>query len=136
LAGLAILMTVFTLIWFLRLKSQKIGVAKREIMFAAVSMYLILLQTIAGIVLWFQSPNVLAARQNIGEAMKNSDLRLALLEHPLMMLIAVTLVHVGYIKAKKTQDSDKKWKLIFYTYLIGLLFILSRIPYEKWLGIG
>jgi len=105
-------------------------------MLASLSMYLVLLQTIAGIVLWFQSPTVMAARQNISEAMKNSDLRLALLEHPLMMLIAVTLVHVGYIKAKKTQDSDKKWKQIFYTYLIGLLFILSRIPYEKWLGIG
>jgi hypothetical protein len=63
--------------------------------------------------------------------MKNADLRFYVIEHIMVMLIALVLVHIGRSKAKKahTDISKHKTSAIFYT--IGLVLILSRFPWNK-----
>ena len=87
-------------------------------------------QLLFGLVLYFMSPLGLS---NMGkEAMGNSLQRLYVLEHPLMMLIAIVLITIGYSKAKRATDNAKKFKLIAWCYGIGLVLILSRIPWAVW----
>ena len=92
------------------------------------------LQIILGIILYVVSPNGMAAIQQngMGEVMKDSLLRLFTVEHPLIMIIAVILITVGYSRQKKKEASRAKFKTITIFYTLGLLLILSRIPWVQW----
>lgn len=68
----------------------------------------------------------------MGEVMKNSDLRKMLVEHPLVGIIAITLITMGFSKHKKKTTDVAKYKTIAVFYGIALLLILSRIPWSQW----
>lgn len=87
-------------------------------------------QIIFGLILYFVSPLGLANFS--GENMKNSVFRLYMLEHPLTMLIAVTLITIGYSRSKKALDDKGKFKAQAIFFGLGLLLILSRIPWAAW----
>ena len=89
------------------------------------------LQFLLGLVLYFMSP--LGMSNLSGETMKIAEQRLFALEHPLMMLLAVVLITIGYSKAKRATVDSHKFKLIAIFYGIGLLLILSRVPWAQWL---
>lgn len=91
------------------------------------------IQLLIGIVLYFVAPYFQALTDGgMGAVMKDSTLRLYLVEHPLMMLIAVILITVGYSKHKKKLTSKPKFKNLAIFYTLGLLFVLSRIPWGNW----
>lgn len=87
------------------------------------------IQLLVGILLYFVSPMV----QSFSVAMKDSTLRLYALEHPLINIIAVILITVGFSKHKKATTSNAKFKSIAIMYSLGLILILSRIPWNAWL---
>lgn len=78
--------------------------------------------------LYFQSPIGYAM---LGE-MKDKALRLTSLEHPLINIIAIILITIGWSKHKKGLDSNAKFKSIALFYSLGLVLILSRIPWSLW----
>ena len=88
------------------------------------------LQLVIGLVLYFISP--LGLKSFSGENMGNSLSRLYFLEHPLMMVLAIVLITVGYSKAKKLVDPQKANCTVLIFYIIGLIFVLSRIPWSTW----
>lgn len=93
------------------------------------------LQLVLGIILLFTSQYFETARtQGVGTVMKNSDLRLYVVEHPLINIIAITLITIGWSKHKKTEDDTKKFKFIAYLYAVALVLLLSRIPWSAWLS--
>lgn len=101
--------------------------SKKFTLFGLVSAHV---QLLFGFFLYFTSP---VGFSNLsGEAMGNSLSRLYALEHPLTMVLAIILITFGYSKAKRTTDDRKKFKLIAWCYGIGLLLILSRIPWMVW----
>ena len=70
---------------------------------------------------------------SMGEIMKDSNLRLYAIEHPFINIVAVILITIGFSKHKKATTSTGKFKSIAILYTIGLLLILSRIPWSNWL---
>ncbi len=68
----------------------------------------------------------------MGAVMKDSTLRLYVVEHPLINIIALTLITIGWSRHKKTDDSTAKFKRIGWMYAIGLILLLSRIPWSAW----
>ena len=68
----------------------------------------------------------------MGEAMKNSELRKVLVEHPLVGIIAITLITIGFSKHKKKTTDTDKFKTIAIFYVVALILILSRIPWSQW----
>ncbi len=91
------------------------------------------IQLLIGILLYFVSPYFNAFSEGgMGEVMKDSTLRLYLVEHPLMMILAVVLITVGYSKHKKKLTSRPKFKMLAIFYTLGLVFLLSRIPWSAW----
>jgi hypothetical protein len=85
-------------------------------------------QLLVGLVVYFSSPLGLAA---LGQ-MKEASLRLTSLEHPLINIIAIVLITIGWSKHKKATTSEAKFKSIAIFYGLGLVLILSRIPWSLW----
>ena len=93
------------------------------------------IQLLIGLVLYFVSPRLrLFSESGMGEVMKDSVNRLYLVEHPLINIIAVALITIGYSKHKKKLTSRAKLKTIAIFYTIALVLFLSRIPWSTWLG--
>jgi len=92
------------------------------------------IQIILGLFLYIYSPNAMGAIKSSGMAsvMKDAALRFSSVEHPLMMVIAVILITIGYSKHKKKEDSNAKFKTLAIFYTIALLLVLSRIPWGNW----
>lgn len=86
-------------------------------------------QLLIGLILYFVSP---LGFSSLGQ-MADKTLRLTSLEHPLINLIAITLITIGWTKHKKQLSSTVKFKTFSIYYGIGLLLILSRIPWKLWL---
>jgi len=87
------------------------------------------IQILVGVILYFVSPLGLAS---FGQ-MSDKALRLTSLEHPLINIIAVVLITIGWSKHKKMESSATKFKTFSIFYSLGLLLILSRIPWSMWL---
>lgn len=86
-------------------------------------------QLLIGLILYFVSPMV----QSFSVAMKDSALRLYALEHPLINIIAVVLITIGWSSHKKKTDDTSKFKSFAVFYTLGLILILSRIPWSNWI---
>lgn len=86
------------------------------------------IQLLVGLILYFVSP--------LGSAvfgqMKDAALRLTSLEHPLTNIIAIILITIGWSKHKKAVTNEAKFKSIAIFFGLGLLLILSRIPWSLW----
>lgn len=94
------------------------------------------IQLLIGLGWYFMSPWYKALKEvGMGEAMKDDALRLQAIEHPLMMILAIVLITMGWSKHKKKTTNKGKFKTIAVFYGLGLLFVLSRIPWSQWLGI-
>lgn len=90
-------------------------------------------QLLVGLVLWYVNGWFSQLTSNTAEVMKNSDLRLLAMEHPLINIIAIAIVTIGYIKVKKASTVLEKNKFNLWFYLVALLLILSRIPWQRWI---
>jgi hypothetical protein len=85
-------------------------------------------QLLIGLILYFVSP---LGFPSLGQ-MSDKALRLTSLEHPLINIIAITLITIGWSKHKKLTTSESKFKTFSIFYGLGLLLILSRIPWSMW----
>jgi hypothetical protein len=86
------------------------------------------MKLLVGMILYFVSPLGFASLGN----MSDKALRLTSLEHPLINLIAIALITIGWVKHKKLTTSESKFKTFSIYYSLGLLLILSRIPWQLW----
>ena len=92
------------------------------------------IQLLVGLVLYFLSPNGLQAIQRLGMGGMNAEARLLALEHPLVNIIAVVLITIGWSRHKKFMEGNRKFKAISIFYGLGLVLLLSRIPWGTWLS--
>ena len=69
---------------------------------------------------------------NGSEVMGDAAIRLLAIEHPVMMILATIFITIGWSKHKKKTEDDKKFKTFAIFYGIGLLLILSKIPWNQW----
>ncbi len=91
------------------------------------------IQLIFGFIAYYTSAYYETMRiLGMGEVMKNSELRKPLIEHPLLILIAIALITIGFSKHKKKTTDAEKFKAIFVYYAIALILILAVIPWSLW----
>lgn len=89
------------------------------------------IQLIIGLGWYFMSPWYKSLKEN---GMEDATTRLLAVEHPLMMILAIILITVGFSKHKKKSDDKGKFKTLTIFYTIALILILSRIPWNNWLN--
>ena len=91
------------------------------------------IQLLIGLILYFVSP-WFGKWSALGMGvMKDSQARLYLVEHPITNLIAVVLITMGWSMHKRQSLDAKKFSRIGIFYTIGLLLLLSRIPWNTWI---
>ncbi|MEC4004254.1 hypothetical protein OX283_006275 [Flavobacterium sp. SUN052] len=108
------------------LKKKEFTPKDRKIaLFALIAMHI---QLVVGLILYFVSPY---GKESFG-LMHDADLRLTSLEHPLVNIIAIVFITIGWSRHKKAATSEAKFKALYLPYIIGLLLVLSRIPWKLW----
>lgn len=133
LAYLALLALILIIFWSLIGALSGRDFLEKDRKIALIAFILCHVQLLVGLILYFVSPlgyTLLAG----GGAMGDSAARLTALEHPLINIIAIVLITIGYSRAKKLESSKAKFRSIYMMYAIGLILILSRIPWGNWLG--
>lgn len=92
------------------------------------------IQVLIGLILYFVSPWGLKNISNLGmgAVMKDPTSRLFAVEHPLIMILAAVFITIGYSQHKKRLLSHKKFKSLSIFYVIALILMLSRIPWNLW----
>jgi hypothetical protein len=68
------------------------------------------IQLLIGLILYFVSPKFEQWSLMGSEVMKTASVRLYLVEHPLINIIAIVLITIGYSKHKKKLTSISKFK--------------------------
>lgn len=98
-------------------------------LFTLITMHI---QLLIGLLIWFISPNGLSAITTNGMGGLTSQARQLAVEHPVLMIIAVVLVTIGYSKHKKQRLSTPKFKKVAIFYSLALIAVLAIIPWNQW----
>ena len=114
--------------WF----GNKMFTPQKDFRLSLFTLILSHIQLVVGLLLFFISPSGLKAIQSLGMGGLNSAARLLAVEHPLINIVAIILITIGWSRHKKFMEGKKKFKSIAIVYGLGLLFILSRIPWAQW----
>lgn len=127
---IAIAMVVFNAVMSLK-REEKFKAGDRKL--GLIALILTHTQLIIGLIAYYVSPWYKTLKVvGMGNAMKNAELRLMSVEHPLMMIIAIALITVGWSKHKKATEDKAKFKSFVIFYGLALLVILSRVPWAQW----
>lgn len=112
---------------FISMASKKDFTAKdRKIaLFGLIAVHI---QFVIGIIVYVVSPLGLPLFGQMAE----SDDRLTWLEHPLINILAIALITIGWSRHKKANTITARFQSIGLFYGLGLLLILSRIPWKLW----
>ncbi|WP_298478890.1 hypothetical protein [uncultured Maribacter sp.] len=116
------------------LVGKKIFTMGKDLRLSLFAMILCHIQLLVGLILYFVSANGLKAIQALGMGGLNAPARLLAVEHPFINIIALVLITIGWSRHKKFVEGDKKFKSIAIFYGLGLVLILSRIPWGQWLA--
>lgn len=127
-AYLVLLLLVIAIINSLKGMSSKKEFTASDRKIALFALIATHVQLLIGLILYFVSP---LGKDSLGE-MSDKALRLTSLEHPLINIIAIILITIGWSKHKKAIESYAKFKSIAVFYGLGLVLILSRIPWSLW----
>ena len=125
------LLTISVLVFSVKLLGNQ-GFSKGDQILALLSMIFTHLQFLVGLILYFVSPKTQAAFKNTDQLMPNPTYRFYAVEHTAVMLIAVVLITVGHSRSKKAALPNQKFKNLVIFFLLGLILMLSRIPWEAW----
>jgi hypothetical protein len=91
-------------------------------------------QLLIGLFLYFISDKFsLWYELSLNEIITSPINRLYLIEHPIVNIIAIVFITRGYSLHKKRRVSNSKFKAIGFNYLLGLVLLLSRIPWHNWI---
>ncbi len=113
--------------------NQKVTLTKKDKLPALFLMISCDIQLLIGLLLYFKYSGygISAFNNGVGAVMKNAELRKIAVEHLVLMLIALVLVHIGYSKIKKTLEADKLMRTSLIYFGIALVLILAGIPWNR-----
>ncbi len=89
------------------------------------------LQLVIGLLLYVVSPLVRSAFANVAAAMADQQFRFFLVEHLLLMVGAVVLVHVGYALGKRATVARTAYVRSLVFYVLGFAVTLLAIPWWR-----
>jgi hypothetical protein len=87
-------------------------------------------QMLLGLILYiFLSPVTQSAFVDMAAAMRAAPIRFFAVEHPVGMIVAIALAHVGRVRVRKAPDSESKHKQALIFFGLSLLVLLLSIPW-------
>ena len=133
-AYLALLILVIAVVNTLIGMSSKKAFVAKDLRLSLFGLIFAHIQLLIGLVLYFVSPWFEQwSTLGMGGVMKDAQTRLYLVEHPFTNIIAIVLITMGWSMHKRQTQDAKKFSRIGIFYTLGLLLLLSRIPWDAWL---
>jgi low temperature requirement protein LtrA len=86
------------------------------------------IQLMLGLILYFAN-SWFERLKDVGNNMKDAGNRFFTMEHGLLMIIAIILVHVGRVSVKKAPTSAAKHKRALIFFGLAVVLILASIPW-------
>jgi hypothetical protein len=80
-------------------------------------------QVLIGLIVW-----IVESRWTGFQTMGEPIARFYALEHPLMMLVAVAIAHIGYRRSRSGADDTFRHRSAALFFLVSLIIILVAIP--------
>ena len=88
------------------------------------------LQLLIGLVLYaFLSPVTQSAFVDMAAAMRAAPVRFFAVEHPVGMIAAIALAHIGRVRIRKAADSESRHKQALVFFGLALLVLLLSMPW-------
>lgn len=131
-AYIVLAILIFTVVNAIIGLSQKKEFTDKDLRFGLFTLIVSHIQLLIGLGWYFMSPWFKALKSGAGDVMGDKTARLLAVEHPLMMIIAIVLITIGWSKHKKKTEDASKFKTFVIFYGIALVLILSRIPWNNW----
>lgn len=132
-AYLAVMLLLFATINAISGLVKKRDFKDQDLRISLFTLIVMHIQLLIGLGWYFMSPPYKLLKANgMGETMKDGAIRLLAVEHPLMMIVAIVFITIGWSKHKKKDTDNGKFKTIAVFYGLALLFVLSRIPWSQW----
>jgi hypothetical protein len=132
-AYLALLMLIFAVANAIMGMSKKRSFTDKDVRIGLFTLIVAHIQLLIGLGWYFMSPAYKALKADSSFVMGDSSSRLLAIEHPLMMIIAIVLITIGWSKHKKKTEDTAKFKTFAIFYGFALILILARIPWNQWL---
>lgn len=132
-AYLVVLMIAFAVINAFLGLTKKRDFTDKDVRIGLFTLIVSHIQLLIGLGWYFMSPIYKALKADSANVMSNSGSRLLAIEHPLMMIIAIILITIGWSKHKKKTEDAAKFKTFVIFYGIAFVLILSRLPWNQWL---
>ncbi|MDA8686178.1 hypothetical protein N9L94_04095 [Robiginitalea sp.] len=114
------------------LAGKKMFTLERDFRISLFALIISHIQLLIGLLVYFLSPNGLQAIRNLGMGGLTASARLLALEHPIINILAIALITIGWSRHKKFLEGNLKFRSIALFYGLGLLLLLSRIPWALW----
>ena len=86
------------------------------------------IQLLIGLILYFISPRFYQWVSMGMVIIKNSESRLYLLENPIINILAIVIISIGWSMHKRQNISSKKFFRIVLFYSLGLILLLRITP--------
>ena len=131
-AYLVLLMLIFAVANAIMGMSKKRSFTDKDFRIGLFTLIVSHIQLLIGLGWYFMSPAYKALKADSSVVMGNSASRLLAIEHPLMMIIAIALITIGWSKHKKKTEDTSKFKTFAIFYGLALVLILARIPWNQW----
>ena len=132
-AYLVLIMCIFSVINAILGLSKKREFTDKDMRIGLFTLIVSHIQLLIGLAWYFMSPWYKALKEDAASVMANKELRLLAVEHPITMILAIVLITIGWSKHKKKTTDSAKFKTFVIFYGIGLLLMLSKIPWNNWL---
>jgi len=124
---------LIAVITFLLSWSSKNDYFAKDLRIALFTLIVTHIQLLIGLAWYFMSPAYKSMKtMGMAAAMKDKHIRHLAVEHPIMMIIAVVLITVGFSKHKKKETAGAIFKTLSIYYGIALGLILAMIPWSEW----
>lgn len=132
-AYLVLIILIFAVINAIIGLTQKKQFTDKDLRIGLFTLIVSHIQLLIGLAWYFMSPWFNLLTSDAGAVMKDKAVRLLAVEHPITMILAIVFITIGWSKHKKKTEDAAKFKSFVIFYGIGLVLILSRIPWNNWL---
>ena len=90
------------------------------------------IQMLMGFTSYFVSDYFSAWENGVGAVIRDSNLRMYLIQRPITNILAIVFITMGWSLHKKASVDRKKYFRIAVFYAIGLLLLFSRVSWQNW----
>jgi hypothetical protein len=89
------------------------------------------IQFLLGLVLSFVSPIITGAFEDLGQAMQVAGMRMIVVEHIPLMVLALAVIHVTSVFARRAEDDAARHRRALIGYGLATLLIVIAIPWAR-----